>query len=347
LSVITASDLIAIQGEPLISNEGCNAMRTHSPTTDDSRYLRQIHCFPLLEAEEESSLARRWLENADGQAVHKILTSHLRLVPNVARCYRGYGLPLSDLISEGNVGLMQAAKRFDPEKGARFSTYAVWWIKATIQEYILRSWSLVKIGTTTSQRILFFKLRRMKNRIAAFQEGDMRPDQAKLIAEHLGVDEQDVVEMNRRLDGDMSLNVPVGDDDQAYEWQDRLVDERPNPEKLVGENDEFKHRQRALREALTTLGDRERYVFEMRRLADEPVSLEILAAELGVSRERVRQIEARAFEKVCRAVRQRGAAGQQIAAINRYQASVRAQEPKVATSNLLMAAEVGAPLCAD
>jgi RNA polymerase sigma-32 factor len=239
-------------------------MRTHSPTTDDSRYLRQIHCFPLLEAEEESSLARRWLENADGQAVHKILTSHLRLVPNVARSYRGYGLPLSDLISEGNVGLMQAAKRFDPEKGARFSTYAVWWIKATIQEYILRSWSLVKIGTTTSQRILFFKLRRMKNRIAAFQEGDMRPDQTKLIAERLGVDEQDVVEMNRRLDGDMSLNVPVGDDDQAYEWQDRLVDERPDPEKLVGENDEFEHRQRALREALTTLGDRERYVFEMR-----------------------------------------------------------------------------------
>jgi RNA polymerase sigma-32 factor len=320
-------------------------MLTHWPTTDSAQYLRQIRKFPLLEAEEESSLARRWHENADGQAMHKILTSHLRLVPHVARSYRGYGLPFSELVSEGNVGLIQAAKRFDPEKGARFSTYAVWWIKAAIQEYILRSWSLVKIGTTSSQRTLFFKLRQTKNRIAAFQEGQIRPDQAKAIAEHLGVDERDVFEMDQRLNGDISLNVPARDDDHANEWQDRLVDERPNQEKLLADNDEFEHRHQALREALSTLGDRERYVFEMRRLADEPLSLEMLASKLDISPERVRQIEARAFEKVCKAVRRGGAAVQQIAAMGRLSASTRARNVKSTRFSPLTAA-IEAPLCA-
>lgn len=278
-------------------------MRSYLPTTDVAQYMQKIQKFPFLEAEEETVLAKRWRENADSEAANRILTSHLRLVPNVARGYRGYGLPLSDLISEGNVGLMQAAKRFDPNKGARFSTYAVWWIKASIQEYILRSWSLVRIGTTSAQRTLFFKLRQTKRRIAALQEGDGSPDDAKRIAELLGVAERDVVEMDQRIEGDMSLNISVADDGQPDEWQDRLLDERPSPEEALTENDELEHRRDALREALKTLSDRERYVLEMRRLTDEPLSLEVLSLELGVSRERVRQIEARAFEKICRAAR--------------------------------------------
>ena len=278
-------------------------MRSYLPTTDVAQYMQKIQKFPFLEAEEESVLAKRWRENADSEAANRILTSHLRLVPNVARGYRGYGLPLSDLISEGNVGLMQAAKRFDPNKGARFSTYAVWWIKASIQEYILRSWSLVRIGTTSAQRTLFFKLRQTKRRIAALQEGDGSPDDAKRIAELLGVAERDVVEMDQRIEGDMSLNISVADDGQPDEWQDRLLDERPSPEEALTENDELEHRRDALREALKTLSDRERYVLEMRRLTDEPLSLEVLSLELGVSRERVRQIEARAFEKICRTAR--------------------------------------------
>lgn len=295
-------------------------MRAYFPTADVAQYLREIKKFPFLEAEEETILAKRWRESSDRQAAHRILTSHLRLVPNVARRYRGYGLPLSELISEGNIGLMQAAERFDPEKGARFSTYAVWWIKAAIQEYILRSWSLVRIGTTSAQRTLFFKLRQTKSRIAA-EEGDMSADCAKRIAEHLGVGEQDVIEMDQRLNGDMSLNSLFHDDGQFDEWQDRLADERPSQEEELAENDKLEHQRDALREALMRLGDRERYVLEKRWLVDEPLSLEVLSLELGVSRERVRQIEARAFEKLCRAVREvrslLGAVAQQIAAMNK------------------------------
>ena len=277
-----------------------NAMRIDSLASDAARYLREIQRFPLLEAAEEASLAKCWLESSDRHAVHRILNSHLRLVPSVARRYRGYGLPLSDLISEGNIGLMQAARRFNPDKGARFSTYAMWWIRAAIQEYILRSWSLVRIGTTNAQRKLFFKLRQTKNRIAGVETGEISPDQVKLIAEQLGVGEQDVIEMNRRLDGDMSLNTPVRDD--GHEWQDRLVDSQNQEDALV-EKDESEHRRAAFRQALATLGDRERYVFEVRRLTDEPRSLDLLALELGVSSERVRQIELRAFEKICRFTR--------------------------------------------
>jgi RNA polymerase sigma-32 factor len=278
-------------------------MRSYLPTTDIAQYLREIKKFPLLEAEEETVLAERWRENADPEAANRILTSHLRLVPNVARGYRGYGLPLSELISEGNIGLMKAAKRFDPTKGARFSTYAIWWIKASIQEYILRSWSLVRIGSTSAQRTLFFKLRQTKNRIAALREGEVSPDDAKLIAKRFGVAERDVIEMDQRIEGDMSLNTSVRDDGQPNEWQDLLIDECPSQEETLTENDELEHRREALREALKTLSERERYVLERRRLADEPLSLEVLSVEFGVSRERVRQIEARAFEKICRAAR--------------------------------------------
>jgi RNA polymerase sigma-32 factor len=323
-------------------------MRTHPPTADVVQYLREIRRFPLLESEEESLLAKRWREKADRQAVHRILTSHLRLVPNIARGYRGYGLPFSELISEGNIGLMQAAGRFDPERGARFSTYAVWWIKAAIQEYILRSWSLVRIGTTTAQRTLFFKLRQTKNRIAALHDRDMNADHAKLIAEHLRVNEQDVVEMSWRLEGDISLNTPIGDDDQYDEWQDRLVAGGPTQEEMLLENDELEHRHGALREALMTLGDRERYVLEMRRLVDGPLSLEVLASELGISRERVRQIEVRAFEKVCRAARSvhssSGAAARKIASLNKAPAGPRAQR---SAAKPYLSADIGAALCAD
>ena len=257
----------------------------------------------MLQANEETQLAKRWRENSDREAAHQLVTSHLRLVVPVARSYRGYGLPISELVSEGNIGLIQAVKGFDPERGLRFSTYAIWWIKAPIREYILRSWSLVKIGTTKSERILFFNLRKEKNRVAAPHDEDLHPEQGKLIADRLGVRKRDVLEMNRRLCGDLSLNVHLREDEHASEWQDLLLDERPDQEILVAENDEFERRCRDLRVALTTLGGRERYVFEMRRLADEPVSLAALASKLGVSRERVRQIELRAFEKIRRAVK--------------------------------------------
>ena len=321
-------------------------MRTYFPTADVVQYLREIKKFPFLEAEEETTLAKRWRESADRQAAHRILTSHLRLVPNVARRYRGYGLPMSELISEGNIGLMQAAERFDPEKGARFSTYAIWWIKAAIQEFILRSWSLVRIGTTSAQRTLFFKLRQTKSRIAALQEGGIRADYAKSIAEHLGVGEQDVIEMDQRLDGDMSLNTLVGNEGQFDEWQDRLADERPSQEEALAENDELEHQRDALREALMKLGDRERYVLEKRWLVDEPLSLEVLSLELGVSRERVRQIEARAFEKLCRAVREArsllGAVAQQIAAMKKP--SAQALRPATRRAQVLSASGLVASL---
>ncbi len=272
-----------------------------------ARYLEEIRRFPMLEPQEEYILARRWREHGDREAAHKLVTSHLRLVAKIAMGYRGYGLPIAEVISEGNVGLMQAVKRFEPDKGFRLATYAMWWIKAAIQEYILRSWSLVKMGTTANQKKLFFNLRKAKSRISALDDGDMRPDQVKLIAKRLGVTEQDVVDMNRRLGGDASLNAPIRDDDSG-EWQDWLVDETPSQERLLAESEESDNRHKALIEALDVLNDRERRIFEARRLAEDPVTLEELAAEFGVSRERVRQIEVRAFEKVQKAVKSRVAA---------------------------------------
>jgi RNA polymerase sigma-32 factor len=264
------------------------------------RYLEEIRRYPMLDVEEECVLATRWREHGDGNAAQKLITSHLRLVAKTAMGYRGYGLPISELISEGNIGLMQAVKRFDPEKGFRFATYAIWWIKAAMQEYVLRSWSLVKIGTTANQRMLFFKLRKAKNRISAVDEGDLRPDQVELLAKRLGVTERDVVEMNRRLGGDASLNVQIGDDSNSAEWQDWLIDESSDQESQLAEDEESQNRRNALDRALAVLGDRERRIFVARRLADEPIGLAELAAEFGISRERVRQIEARAFQKIQR-----------------------------------------------
>jgi RNA polymerase sigma-32 factor len=273
-----------------------------------TRYLEEIRRFPMLEPQDEFMLAKRWREHGDRDAAHKLVTSHLRLVAKIAMGYRGYGLPISEVISEGNVGLMQAVKRFEPEKGFRLATYAMWWIKAAIQEYILRSWSLVKMGTTANQKKLFFNLRKAKSKISALEEGDLRPDQVKLIAKRLGVTEQDVVDMNRRLGGDVSLNAPIRDDGDSGEWQDWLVDEVSDQETRLMEDEESDNRKKALGEALSVLNDRERRIFEARRLNDDPITLEDLAAEFGVSRERVRQIEVRAFEKVQRAVKNRIAA---------------------------------------
>jgi RNA polymerase sigma-32 factor len=273
-----------------------------------SHYLDEIRKFPMLEPQQEYMLARSWREHGDREAAHKLVTSHLRLVAKIAMGYRGYGLPIAEVVSEGNVGLMQAVKRFEPEKGFRLATYAMWWIKAAIQEYILRSWSLVKMGTTANQKKLFFNLRKAKSKISALEEGDLRPDQVKLIAKRLGVTEQDVVDMNRRLGGDVSLNAPIRDDGDSGEWQDWLVDEVSDQETRLVEDEESDNRKKALGEALSVLNDRERRIFEARRLADDPITLEDLAAEFGVSRERVRQIEVRAFEKVQRAVKNRIAA---------------------------------------
>src|ERR1700694_2631216 len=269
------------------------------------RYLEEIRRFPMLEPQEEYMLAKSWREHGDRDAAHKLVTSHLRLVAKIAMGYRGYGLPISEIVSEGNVGLMQAVKRFEPEKGFRLATYAMWWIKAAIQEYILRSWSLVKMGTTASQKKLFFNLRKAKSKISALEEGDLRPDQVKLIAKRLGVTEQDVIDMNRRLGGDASLNTPIREEGDAGEWQDWLVDDSISQETRLAESEEADNRRKALGEALTVLNERERRIFEARRLADEPITLEELADEFGVSRERVRQIEVRVFEKVRKSVRQR------------------------------------------
>jgi RNA polymerase sigma-32 factor len=270
-----------------------------------TRYLEEIRRFPMLEPQEEYMLAKSWREHGDREAAHRLVTSHLRLVAKIAMGYRGYGLPISEVISEGNVGLMQAVKRFEPDKGFRLATYAMWWIKAAIQEYILRSWSLVKMGTTANQKKLFFNLRKAKSRISALEEGDLRPDQVQIIAKRLGVTEQDVVDMNRRLGGDVSLNSPIREDGDSGEWQDWLVDDSASQEARLAESEEADNRRKALGEALTVLNERERRIFEARRLADDPVTLEELADEFGVSRERVRQIEVRAFEKVKRAVHQR------------------------------------------
>ncbi len=273
-----------------------------------TRYLEEIRRFPMLEPQNEYMLAKRWREHGDRDAAHKLVTSHLRLVAKIAMGYRGYGLPISEVISEGNVGLMQAVKRFEPEKGFRLATYAMWWIKAAIQEYILRSWSLVKMGTTANQKKLFFNLRKAKSKISALEEGDLRPDQVKLIAKRLGVTEQDVVDMNRRLGGDVSLNAPIREEGDSGEWQDWLVDESASQESRLAENEETDNRRKALGEALSVLNERERRIFEARRLVDDPITLEELADEFGVSRERVRQIEVRAFEKVQKAVKSRVAA---------------------------------------
>jgi RNA polymerase sigma-32 factor len=273
-----------------------------------TRYLEEIRRFPMLEPQEEYMLAKSWREHGDRDAAHRLVTSHLRLVAKIAMGYRGYGLPISEVISEGNVGLMQAVKRFEPDKGFRLATYAMWWIKAAIQEYILRSWSLVKMGTTANQKKLFFNLRKAKSKISALEEGDLRPDQVKLIAKRLGVTEQDVVDMNRRLGGDVSLNSPIREEGDSGEWQDWLVDDSISQETRLAESEQADNRRKALGEALTVLNERERRIFEARRLADEPITLEELADEFGVSRERVRQIEVRAFEKVQKAVKNRIAA---------------------------------------
>jgi RNA polymerase sigma-32 factor len=269
-----------------------------------SRYLDEIRRFPMLEPHEEYMLAKRWREHGDREAAHKLVTSHLRLVAKIAMGYRGYGLPISEVVSEGNVGLMQAVKRFEPDKGFRLATYAMWWIKAAIQEYILRSWSLVKMGTTANQKKLFFNLRKAKGRISAFEEGDLHPDHVKQIATQLGVTEQDVVDMNRRLGGDASLNAPLRDEGEGGgEWQDWLVDQGQTQEQVLVEEEEGQNRLKALRNALSVLNARERRIFEARRLSDDPITLEELSTEFGVSRERVRQIEVRAFEKVQEAVK--------------------------------------------
>jgi RNA polymerase sigma-32 factor len=277
-------------------------------TAESDHYFEQIRRFPMLEPQDEYMFATCWREHGDRDAAHRLVTSHLRLVAKIAMGYRGYGLPISEVISEGNVGLMQAVNRFKPEKGFRLATYAMWWIKAAIQEYILRSWSLVKLGTTANQKKLFFNLRKAKNKISALEEGDLRPDQVKIIARRLGVTEQNVVDMNRRLDGDVSLNAPIRKEGDPSEWQDWLVDETSDQETRLAESEESDNRRKALGEAVSVLNDRERRIFEARRLADDPITLQDLACEFGVSRERVRQIEVRAFEKVQKAVKNRVAA---------------------------------------
>ncbi|MGY9056413.1 MAG: RNA polymerase sigma factor RpoH [Alphaproteobacteria bacterium] len=268
-----------------------------------SRYLQQIRKFPMLEPEREFMLAKRWQEHEDLKAVHTLVTSHLRLVAKIAMGYRGYGLPVAELISEGNVGMMQAVKRFDPDRGFRLATYAMWWIRASIQEYILHSWSLVKMGTTASQKKLFFNLRKIKGQLKAFEEGDLHPDTVTTIATKLKVPENDVVSMNRRLSGgDQSLNAPLRVDGDG-EWQDWLEDGSDNQEVVMGQEEELDHRRRMLSDAFRCLNQRERHILEERRLKEDPATLEQLSHEYGISRERVRQIEVRAFEKLQRAMR--------------------------------------------
>ena len=276
---------------------------TISPEGNLQRYLNEIRSFPMLSADEEYMLARSFSEHGDVQAAHKMVTSHLRLVAKIAMGYRGYGLPLNEMISEGNVGLMQAVKRFDPERGFRLATYAMWWIRASIQEYILRSWSLVKIGTTAAQKKLFFNLRKLKGRLEAIEEGDLAPETVKKISEELSVPEHDVVSMNRRLAGsDHSLNAPLRAENDG-EWMDWLVDDTDSQEAVIAENDELTKRRALLQNALMTLKERERYILTERRLKDEPTTLEDLSKVFGISRERVRQVEVRAFEKLQKAIR--------------------------------------------
>ena len=274
-----------------------------SPEQGLSRYLTEIRKFPMLAKDEEFMLAKRWTEHQDPEAAHRLVTSHLRLVAKIAMGYRGYGLPIGEVISEGNVGLMQAVKKFDPDKGFRLATYAMWWIRASIQEYILRSWSLVKMGTTAAQKKLFFNLRKAKSQISAFEEGDLRPEHVSKIATDLGVSEEEVVNMNRRLTGDASLNSPLRSDSES-EWQDWLTDDtQVSQETKLADTEEHSLRMGLLQEAMEELTDREKHILTERRLKDDPVTLEELAGQYGVSRERVRQIEVRAFEKLQKAMR--------------------------------------------
>ncbi|MBD21373.1 MAG: RNA polymerase sigma factor RpoH [Rhodospirillaceae bacterium] len=273
------------------------------PQSNLARYLSEIRKFPILEVQEEFMLAKNWTERDDTESAHKLVTSHLRLVAKIAMGYRGYGLPLGELISEGNVGLMQAVKRFDPDKGFRLSTYAMWWIKASIQEYILRTWSLVKIGTTAAQKKLFFNLRKIKGHLQAIDDGDLSPENVKTIADNLNVPESEVISMNRRLAGpDNSLNAPLKTEGDG-EWQDWLVDERANQEELLGEQEELEGRRNLLNQALVNLNERERHIFVERRLTENPKTLEELSEVYNISRERVRQIEVRSFEKVQTAIK--------------------------------------------
>jgi RNA polymerase sigma-32 factor len=281
-----------------------NPMAVISPEGGLSRYLTEIRKFPMLSKDEEFMLAKRWQEHQDSEAAHKLVTSHLRLVAKIAMGYRGYGLPIGEVISEGNVGLMQSVKKFDPDKGFRLATYAMWWIRASIQEYILRSWSLVKMGTTAAQKKLFFNLRKAKSQISAFEEGDLRPEQVEHIATQLGVTHDEVISMNRRLSGpDASLNAPLRSDSES-EWQDWLQDDaQVSQETTVAETEEREIRMGLLQEAMQELSERERHILTQRRLRDDPTTLEELAGQYGVSRERVRQIEVRAFEKLQKAMR--------------------------------------------
>ena len=272
------------------------------------RYMQEIRQFPMLKPDEEYQLAKDWREQGNREAAHKLVTSHLRLVAKIAMGYRGYGLPISEVISEGNVGLMQAVKRFEPDRGFRLATYAMWWIKASIQEYILRSWSLVKMGTTASQKKLFFNLRKVKGQIEALEDGDLRPDQVTEIATRLGVPEQDVISMNRRLGGDSSLNSPLSRDAEGGgEWQDWLVDEDDTPDVAYEQSEQQEMRSKLLHQAMNSLNSRERRIFEARRMSEDPMTLEDLSQEFNVSRERIRQIEVKAYEKVEKAVRQASA----------------------------------------
>jgi RNA polymerase sigma-32 factor len=282
-----------------------SSLSVMSPDGGLSRYLTEIRKFPMLPKDEEFMLAQRWKEHQDSDAAHKMVTSHLRLVAKIAMGYRGYGLPIGEVISEGNVGLMQAVKKFEPDKGFRLATYAMWWIRASIQEYILRSWSLVKMGTTAAQKKLFFNLRKAKSQIAAFQDGDLHPDQVSYIATKLGVLDSEVISMNRRLSGpDASLNAPLRSDSES-EWQDWLADDNQvSQETVVAENEEKSLRMGLLQEAMVELTDRERHILTERRLKDDPTTLEDLASQYGVSRERVRQIEVRAFEKLQKTMRE-------------------------------------------
>ncbi|MEP2827375.1 RNA polymerase sigma factor RpoH [Parvibaculum sp.] len=275
-----------------------------NPEGSLSRYLQEIRKFPMLEPQQEYMLAKRWKEHEDTEAAHQLVTSHLRLVAKIAMGYRGYGLPIGEVISEGNVGLMQAVKRFEPEKGFRLATYAMWWIRASIQEYILRSWSLVKMGTTAAQKKLFFNLRKVKGQIQAIEEGDLRPEQVTEIAERLGVTEDEVISMNGRMSGpDNSLNAPLRQDSESGEWQDWLVDDTADQEVTLGESEEMELRREMLATAMESLNEREMHILTERRLKDEPATLEDLSQEYGISRERVRQIEVRAFEKLQKAMK--------------------------------------------
>ena len=303
---------VSIPSVPVMSAEG-----------NLSRYLQEIRKFPMLEPQEEYMLAKAWREHGNTEAAHRLVTSHLRLVAKIAMGYRGYGLPLGELISEGNVGMMQAVKRFEPERGFRLATYAMWWIRAAIQEYILHSWSLVKIGTTAAQKKLFFNLRKIKGQIQAIEEGDLSPEHVKKIAERLSVPEDDVVNMNRRLAApDHSLNAPLRVDGEG-EWQDWLVDEEENQEQKLGQREETSQRMRLLKDAMKGLNERERHILTRRRLQDEPATLEDLSKEYGISRERVRQIEVRAFEKLQKAMK--------IAASRLAGAAARAKPPAART----------------